>query len=197
MKNFTICFLLFTVVSCITLFAMKYILWAMFKWGGGGAISLALMFTCIYVGSFFAFTKKWARHEQYVSLTTLKLIWALGFVQLAVLEVLLVVGIVVLYGSTVEDPLLLVVSGLAAGVSVAATGTLYGALASVLGVRETLLPILLLPVLAPVLIGATRAFDDALGAAAVDGWAWLGLLVVFGLVATVLGALAHGVLIED
>ena len=119
------------------------------------------------------------------------------FVQLAVLEVLLVVGIVVLYGSTVEDPLLLVVSGLAAGVSVAATGTLYGALASGLGVRETLLPILLLPVLAPVLIGATRAFDDALGAAAVDGWAWLGLLVVFGLVATVLGALAHGALIED
>ena len=119
------------------------------------------------------------------------------FVQLAVLEVLLVAGIVVLYGSTIEDPLLLVVSGLVAGVAVAATGTLYGALASGLGVRETLLPILLLPVLAPVLIGATRAFDDALGAAAVDGWAWLGLLVVFGLVATVLGALAHGVLIED
>ena len=85
MKNFTICFLLFTVVSCITLFAMKYILWAMFKWGGGGAIGLALMFTCIYVGSFFAVIKKWGRHEQYVSHTTLKWIWALGFVQLAVL----------------------------------------------------------------------------------------------------------------
>ena len=85
MKNFSICFLLFTVVSCAALFAMKYILWAMFKWGGVGAIGLALVFTCIYVGSFFAITKKWAWHEQYVSLTTLKLIWALGFVQLAVL----------------------------------------------------------------------------------------------------------------
>ena len=53
--------------------------------GGIGAIGLALIFTCIYVGSFFVITKKWARHEQYVSLTTLKLIWALGFVQLAVL----------------------------------------------------------------------------------------------------------------
>ena len=102
------------------------------------------------------------------------------FVQLIVLEILLTVGIVVLYGS-----------------GVATTGTLYGALASGLGARETLLPILLLPVLAPVLIGATRSFDDALGAAAVDGWAWLGLLAVFGLVATVLGALAHGAMIED
>ena len=79
----------------------------------------------------------------------------------------------------------------------AAAGTLYGALASGLGVRETLLPILLLPVLAPVLIGATRAFDDALGAVAVDGWAWTGLLAVAALIATVVGALAHGVLIED
>jgi len=34
MKNFSICFLLFTVVSCTALFAMKFILWAMFKWGG-------------------------------------------------------------------------------------------------------------------------------------------------------------------
>ena len=85
MKYFAICFLLFTVVSCTVLFAMKYILSAMFKWGVDGAIGLSLIFTGIYVGSFFAVTKKWARHEQYVSHTTLKWIWALGFVQLAVL----------------------------------------------------------------------------------------------------------------
>ncbi len=100
------------------------------------------------------------------------------FVQLIVLETLLTMGIVVLYGSEVDDPLLLVLTAAAAAVAVATTGTLYGALASGLGARETLLPILLLPVLAPVLIGATRSFDDALGAAAVDGWAWLGLLVI-------------------
>ena len=119
------------------------------------------------------------------------------FVQLVVLEVLLTAGIVVLYGSEVEQPLLVAASGLLAAVAVACTGTLYGALASGLGVRETLLPILLLPVLAPVLIGATRAFDDALGNAAVDGWAWLGLLAVFAVVASGLGALAHGALVED
>ena len=106
------------------------------------------------------------------------------FVQLVVLEVLLTAGIIVLYGSQIEQPLLVAATGLLAAVAVACTGTLYGALASGLGVRETLLPILLLPVLAPVLIGATRAFDDALGNAAVDGWAWLGLLAVFAVVAT-------------
>jgi heme exporter protein B len=66
-----------------------------------------------------------------------------------------------------------------------------------LRVRETILPILLLPVLAPVLIGATRAFDDALGAVAVDGWNWLGLLALSAVVYVAFGALAFGVLLED
>ncbi len=118
-------------------------------------------------------------------------------VQLLVLEAVLVGGLVVLYGVDVDDWFLLVVAGVVAGVAVAATGTLYGALASGLGARETLLPILVLPVLAPVLIGATRAFDDALGAAAVDGWAWTGLLTVAALLLTMVGASAHGVLVED
>jgi heme exporter protein B len=118
-------------------------------------------------------------------------------VQLLVLEAVLVGGLVVLYGVDVDDWFLLVVAGVVAGVAVAATGTLYGALASGLGARETLLPILVLPVLAPVLIGATRAFDDALGAAAVDGWAWTGLLTVAALILTMVGASAHGVLVED
>lgn len=67
---------------------MKYILWTMFKWGGGGAIALALIFTGLYVGSFIAVTKKSAWHERYVSKNMLKWIWVLGFVQLAVLGAL-------------------------------------------------------------------------------------------------------------
>ena len=63
--------------------------------------------------------------------------------------------------------------------------------------RETVLPILLLPVLAQVLVGATRAFDDALGSVAVDGWSWLDLLAGFGVINVVLGALAYGVLLEE
>ena len=68
------------------------------------------------------------------------------------------------------------------------------------GARETLLPLLLLPVVAPVLIGATRATEAALGTggtATSDGWPWVGLLGVFAVAYTAAGLLAFGPLLED
>ncbi|MCB0995952.1 MAG: heme exporter protein CcmB [Acidimicrobiales bacterium] len=118
-------------------------------------------------------------------------------VQLLVLELLLSAGIVVFYDAEIEAPLLFAAAAAAATLGIAAAGTLYGVLAAGLRVRETILPILLLPVLAPVLIAATRAFDDALGSAAVNGWAWTGLLVVFAVTYIVFGTLAYGVLLEE
>ncbi|MEO7429592.1 MAG: heme exporter protein CcmB [Acidimicrobiales bacterium] len=113
-------------------------------------------------------------------------------VQLLVLEVVLATGVVVMYGTEVTGwPLLLATCG-AATAGLAAAGTLYGVLAAGLRVRETLLPILLLPVLSPVLIAATKAFEAALGGAAADGWPWCGLLVVFALL-----YLAFGPLLEE
>jgi len=66
-----------------------------------------------------------------------------------------------------------------------------------LRVRETLLPLLLLPVVAPVLIGATRAFEAALTVSSSQGWPWTGLLAVFAAIYTVLGVLAFGSLLEE
>ena len=83
--------------------------------------------------------------------------------ELAALEVLLGVGVVVLYNTTWSGWLLLVSTCLVATIGLAAAGTLYGVLAAGLRVRETLLPLLLLPVVAPVLLGATQAFEAALG----------------------------------
>jgi heme exporter protein B len=117
--------------------------------------------------------------------------------ELLALEAVLGLGVAVLYGPSVDTPLLLVATSVVATVGVAAAGTLYGVLAAGLRVRETILPILLLPVLAPVLIGATRAFDDALGAVAVNGWSWLGLLGLAAVVYVAFGALAFGVLLEE
>lgn len=119
------------------------------------------------------------------------------FVQLLVLEVVLGIGIVVFYGASLEKPGLLVVAGVLAAAGIASAGTLYGVVASQLAVRETILPLLLLPVLAPVLIGATRAFGDAFGTVAVNGWSWLGLLGAFALVYTTFGALVFGPLLEE
>ncbi len=117
--------------------------------------------------------------------------------QLAALEVVLAAGVVVLYGAEVTGAALLLVTCLAATIGLAAAGTLYGVVAAGLRVRDTLLPILLLPVLTPVLIGATRAFDAALGGAPSDGWPWCGLLVAFALAYLTVGTLAFGPLLEE
>ncbi len=119
------------------------------------------------------------------------------FTQIVFLELLLTGGIIIFYGAVIEDPALWVVAGLVTALAVSVTGTLYGALASGLEVRETLLPILLLPVLAPVLIGATKAYSGALGETISNGWQWTGLLSLFALIAATLGSLAYGVLVEE
>ena len=85
------------------------------------------------------------------------------------LEVLLLLGVVVLYDASLNSAGLLVLTALAATAGLASAGTLYGVLAAGLRVRETLLPLLLLPVVAPVLIGATRAFEAALSGSPLTG----------------------------
>ncbi len=122
--------------------------------------------------------------------------------QLVVLEVVLTAGVVVLYGSHVRSYGSIVVAGLAGTAGLAAAGTLYGALAAGLRVRETLLPFLFLPVAAPVLLAGTRAWQVALGIAGrvgdVDnaGDPWLRLLLVFAAVYLALGVVIFGPLQE-
>lgn len=123
-------------------------------------------------------------------------------VQLLVLVALVSVSALVLYRAEVSPAggVLLVTTGITATCGLAAIGTLYGGLAAGSRGRETLLPLLLLPVAAPVLIGATRATEAAFGTdglAASEGWPWLGLLVVFAVLFTVAGALAFGPLLDD
>ncbi|MFN3216096.1 MAG: heme exporter protein CcmB [Acidimicrobiales bacterium] len=117
--------------------------------------------------------------------------------QLLVLEAGLLVAVVVLFDVSVADPVLVVLAALAASVGIAAAGTIYGVLALGLGARETLLPILLLPVLAPVLISATRVFGDAFERVDVDGWAWLAMLTAFAAIQLAFGLLTYGVLLEE
>jgi heme exporter protein B len=116
--------------------------------------------------------------------------------ELLVLEAVLGLGVIVLYGAEPAGIGLLVVTCVTATAAIASTGTLYGALVSGLRVRETLLPLLLLPVLAPVLLGATRAFEAALGGAPAEGWPWCGLLAAFAVLYSVAGAAAYGTLLE-
>ena len=117
--------------------------------------------------------------------------------QLAILEAVLGLTVVVLYGVEVHGVVVLLATAAAATIGLAAAGTLYGVLAAGLRARETLLPLLLLPVLAPVMLGATRAFEDGLEGVPGDAWPWVALLTVFALLYTGVGMLAFGPLWED
>lgn len=118
-------------------------------------------------------------------------------VELLALQVLLAAGVAVLYDARLDGPLLLIATCIAGTVGLAAAGTAYGVLASGLRVRETLLPLLLLPVLAPVLLAATKAWEAAMGIGIDDGRPWLQLLAVFAVVYTAFGVLAFGPMLED
>jgi heme exporter protein B len=123
-------------------------------------------------------------------------------VQLLVLEALLIFTAVVLYAveMTLAGFGLVVVTVVAATVGLACVGTLYGGLAAGVRGRETLLPLLLLPVVAPVLIGATRATESAFGSGGAtisEGWPWVGLLAVFAVLFVAVGSVAFGPLVDE
>jgi heme exporter protein B len=123
-------------------------------------------------------------------------------VELLAVEAVLLLGVLVLYDVSLpaSGALLLVATCVTATAGLTAVGTLYGGLAAGLKVRETLLPLLVLPVAAPVLIGATTAFEAALdiGSRSLSqGWAWVGLLTVFGLAYSAVGLVAFGSLLEE
>jgi len=90
------------------------------------------------------------------------------------------------------------IAACAAGtLGLAAVGTLYGVVASGLRTRETLLPLLFLPVVAPVLLAATKAWNAALAGTPGRAGGWLDVLVVFAVLYIAIGTVAFGPLLED
>ena len=124
------------------------------------------------------------------------------FVQLLMLESVLFIAAVVLYRVNVNGSgaVLLVTCILCATAGLAFVGTLYGGLTAGARGRETLLPLLILPVVAPVLICATRATESAFRSGGVtvgEGWPWVSVLAVFAAVFGLGGLLSFGSLIEE
>jgi heme exporter protein B len=117
--------------------------------------------------------------------------------ELFLLEIVVGAAVVVLYDVTVRGALILVLAGVAATIGVAATGTVYGVLAGGLRARETLVPLLVLPALVPVMLGATRAFQAALENSPGDAWPWIQLLAAFAVLVVAAGTVAFGPLLEE
>jgi heme exporter protein B len=119
--------------------------------------------------------------------------------QLLVLEAVLAVGLRLLFDVHVHSWGLAVGASVLATIGLAAAGVMYGALSAGLRVRETLLPLLVLPVVTPVLLAGTRAWAAATGAGGASvssGLPWLRILGAFAAVYVVVGIVLYGPLQE-
>jgi heme exporter protein B len=124
---------------------------------------------------------------------------------LAALGAMLVLGgvllpvVAILYGIDLVAawPALLATLLLGA-IGLAAVGTFYAGVTVRMSAREVMLPLLMLPVIAPLLLAAVKATTAALlGDPLGELSAWLQLLAVFDVVMLVAGAAAYGYLLEE
>lgn len=118
-------------------------------------------------------------------------------IELLILEIVLGLGVIALYEVDIASLGILVAAAVLATVGIAGAGALYGGLASGLRSRETLLPMLVLPVTAPVVLGATQAFEVGLGSTSSNAGQWIVLLGIFAAVHISFGFAAAGALLED
>jgi len=116
--------------------------------------------------------------------------------QLLVLQIVLWAGVTFLFDVRVHVVWLAITASLLATVGLACAGVLYGALSAGLQVRDTLLPLLVLPILAPVLLAGTKAWQAALDGNAGSGTEWLRLLIPFAVIYLVVGIVLYGPLQE-
>lgn len=117
-----------------------------------------------------------------------------GFVLLLVAQIIFLPAAVVFLGQSLDGPL---GAGLAVlfltDVGMCALGSLLGALAQGQAARESLLSIVLFPLLTPLLLAGIGVGAQALGAANADGpGAWLGVAAAFDAVFLGAGLLLFG-----
>jgi len=121
-----------------------------------------------------------------------------NWIQLSVLGIALVPVMVVLYdaGTTALLKLLAIILLGSAGLS--APGTLYAAMTAQVKSKQTLLPLLLFPLIVPALLASVKATSLAiLGDPMNQSLSWIGLLCAFDLIYWSLCGLLYVRVIED
>lgn len=117
---------------------------------------------------------------------------------MAVVEAVLLVLFTVFFGLDFTGVLPALSLVLALGtLGLAAVGTLFGAITAQLRARELLFPVLLLPAVVPILLGAVSATQSViLGQPLAEAAAWLKLLAAADLVYLVVGVLTFEFVLE-
>jgi len=122
-----------------------------------------------------------------------------GAVAMLVLGVVVVPAVALLYAVDVGPALLVLILTVVLGaIGFAAAGTFYAGVTVRMRAREVMLPLLVLPIVAPLLLAAVKATTAALaGDPFGELPAWLQLLVAFDVVMLIAGAGTYGYLLED
>lgn len=118
-------------------------------------------------------------------------------IEMLLVEAVLAVTMVLVFDLSPRGLGLVGVTMILATVAIAAASAVYGPLAGGLRSRETVLPLLLVPALAPVLLAATRAFEVAQGRGVGNGWSWAGMLGLVAVVYVTFGMAVWGPLLEE
>jgi heme exporter protein B len=124
---------------------------------------------------------------------------AIGALAMLVLGIVLVPVVAILYAVNIGPALLpLALTVTLGAVGFAAVGTFYAGVTVRMRAREVMLPLLVLPIIAPLLLGAVKATTAALtGDPFGELGSWLQLLAAFDIVMLIAGAGTYGFLLEE
>jgi heme exporter protein B len=118
-------------------------------------------------------------------------------VELTALELLLALIATIMFSVPLANGVFLAAAAIVATAGLVAVGTLYGILSSRSTVHETLLPLLFLPVAAPVLLGAVKTWQLGIARHSSAGLGWFALLCAFSAIYLAIGTVTFGTLLED
>jgi heme exporter protein B len=122
-----------------------------------------------------------------------------GLAAMLILGIVLLVVVAILYGIDLAGAWPALVLTLLLGcIGFAAVGTFYAGVTVRMRAREVMLPLLMLPVIAPLLLAAVKATAAALGGDPFGELpAWLQLLAGYDIVMLIAGAGTYGFLLEE
>lgn len=119
------------------------------------------------------------------------------FALLTTVEVVSSIAMILLYDVRLRGVALILGAIPLGTLCTAAVGSIYGPLAAGATGRESLLPLLTLPALAPVLLAATNAFNVAFGTTVGPGWRWVAMLGMLSAIYLAAGALTASAMAEE
>ena len=116
---------------------------------------------------------------------------------LLLIELILLPILVVLFNVTLS-PLYMLYVSMPALIGISLSGMLFAAISMNMRAKEVMLPILFLPVVVPIILGAVESTYGVMNGNNLDYFLkWIVLMIVFDLIYSVLGPVSFTVIVED